>query len=105
VEERIPELEKLTVKKACIGLGYTGIKLSSGHAGLCHTLPHEMSPYCCQVSDKAGKIAGSQAIDIAYMSKSWDVSQSVLGFATLNALSQVFFDTEAASSTFLSDPT
>ncbi len=97
VEERIPELEKLTVEKACIGLGYTGVKLSSGHAGLCHTLSHEMSPYCCQVSDRAGKIAGSQAIDIAYMSKSWDVSQSVLGFATLNALSQVFFGTEAAS--------
>ena len=97
VKERIPELEKLTVEKAFIGLGYTGIKLNSGHAGLCHTLSHEMSPYCCQVSDRAGKIAGSQAIDIAYMSRSWDVSQSVLGFATLNALSQVVFDTEAAS--------
>ncbi len=97
VKEKIPELDRLIVEKACIGLGYTGVKLDSGHAGLCHTLSHEMSPYCCQVSDRAGKIAGSLAIDIAHMAKSWEVSESVLGFAALNALSQVFFETEAAS--------
>ncbi|WP_455278115.1 Rossmann-like domain-containing protein, partial [[Eubacterium] cellulosolvens] len=87
-----PEINRLNIKKACIGLGYTGVTLESGHAGLCHTLSHEMSPYCCQVNKRAGKIAGSGAIDIANMARSWDVNESVLGFATLNALSQKFLD-------------
>lgn len=97
VNQRILQVDRFTVEKACIGLGYTGIKLNSGHAGLSYTLSHEMSPYCCQVSDRAGKIAGSPAIEIASMARSWEISESVLGFATLNALSQVFFDSESAS--------
>lgn len=92
VIKKVPEINRLNIKKACIGLGYTGVTLESGHAGLCHTLSHEMSPYCCQVNKRAGKIAGSGAIDIANMARSWDVNESVLGFATLNALSQKFLD-------------
>jgi len=100
VNEKTPEVNKMIVEKACIGLGYTGVKLNSGHAGLCHTLSHEMSPYCCSISDRAGKIVGSQAMDIACLARSWDVSESVLGFATLNALSQAFFDSEPVSYNF-----
>jgi uncharacterized protein (DUF4213/DUF364 family) len=92
VMKKVPGINGLTIKKACIGLGYTGITLESGHAGLCHTLSHEMPPYCCQVNKRAGKIRGSKVIDIVKMARSWDVNESVLGFATLNALSQKFFD-------------
>jgi uncharacterized protein (DUF4213/DUF364 family) len=92
VLKNVPEINRSIIKKACIGLGYTGVTLESGHAGLCHTLSHEMSPYCCQVNKRAGKIAGSRAIDIANMARSWDVNESVIGFATLNALSQKFLD-------------
>jgi uncharacterized protein (DUF4213/DUF364 family) len=92
VIKKVPGISTLTIKKACIGLGYTGVTLDSGHAGLCHTLSHEMTPYCCQVNKRAGKISGSKAIDIVNMAKSWEVNESVLGFATLNALSQKFFD-------------
>lgn len=97
VTQRISNVERFKVEKVCIGLGYTGIKLNSGHAGLSYTLSHEMSPYCCQVSDRAGKIAGSPALEIASMAKSWEISESVVGFATLNALSQVFFDSASTS--------
>jgi uncharacterized protein (DUF4213/DUF364 family) len=92
VMEKVPGIKELTIKKACIGLGYTGVTLDSGHAGLCHTLSHEMPPYCCQVNKRAGKIGGSKVIDIVNMARSWDVNESVLGFATLNALSQKFLD-------------
>lgn len=92
VMKKVPGINGLTIKKACMGLGYTGVTLESGHAGLCHTLSHEMPPYCCQVNKRAGKIGGSKAIDIANMATSWDVNESVLGFATLNALSQKFLD-------------
>jgi uncharacterized protein (DUF4213/DUF364 family) len=92
VMKKVPGISTLTIKKACIGLGYTGVTLESGHAGLCHTLSHEMAPYCCQVNKRAGKISGSKAIDIVNMARSWEVNESVLGFATLNALSQKFFD-------------
>ena len=51
-----------------------------------------MSPYCCQVSERAGNVAGSPAIEIADMAQSWEISESVLGFAALSALSQIFFD-------------
>lgn len=92
VTENVAGITELTVKKACIGLGYTGVTLDSGHAGLCHTLSHEMPAYCCQVNQRAGKIGGSKAVDIANMARSWDINESILGFATLNALSQKFFD-------------
>ncbi|MEM3003693.1 MAG: DUF364 domain-containing protein [Candidatus Bathyarchaeia archaeon] len=97
VAEKVPGAERFRVEKACIGLGYTGVKLDSGHAGLSYTLSNEMAPYCCQVSDRAGRIAGSSALEVASMARSWEVSESVLGYATLNALSQVYFDSASTS--------
>lgn len=85
----IPDINKITVDKVILGLGYTGVKLSTGHVGICFTFQNEISPRCCQVHTKAGKLAGSMAIELANMARSWDLSESIVGIATVNALSSV----------------
>ena len=88
IYDQMPNLHEIKVSKVCVGLGYTGVKLSTGHVGLCHSLLGEWVPRCCQVVKHAGTLAGSPAIDLANLAKSWDTSESVVGVATLNALSQ-----------------
>jgi len=85
----IPNLDEITVDKVIMGLGYTGVKLSTGHVGICFTFQSEISPSCCQVYKRAGKLAGSKAIEMASMARSWDLSESVMGIATVNALSSI----------------
>ena len=85
----IPNLGEITVDKVILGLGYTGVMLSTGHAGVCFTFQTEISPHCCQVYKRAGKLAGSKAMELASMAKSWDLSESVIGMATVNALSSI----------------
>lgn len=88
LQKRIPNVDEIKVNKVCMGLGYTGVQLSTGHVGLCYTLQSEMSLNCCQISERAGTLAGSSALEIANLAKSWDVSERVVGVAALNALSQ-----------------
>jgi len=92
--ESIPNYREIKISKVCLGLGYTGVKLSTGHVGLCHSLLGEQPLRCCQIVKCAGKLAGSPAIDLAYLAKSWETSESVVGIATLNALSQIVVDNE-----------
>ena len=94
IHEQIPNLREIKVSKACIGLGYAGVKLNTGHVGLCHSLLGELAPRCCQIVKRAGTLAGSPAVDLANLTKSWDTSESVVGVAALNALSQVVLDKE-----------
>ena len=92
--KRIHDISELSAEKVCIGLGYIGIKLNTGHAGLCHTQQSELSPQCCQVNEKAGTFAGSKALELASLAKSWDFIESGIGIATLNALFQIIIERE-----------
>jgi uncharacterized protein (DUF4213/DUF364 family) len=92
LEGTISNLGEVTVEKASIGLGYTGVKLSTGHAGVCHTLSAEMRLQGCAVSDRAGTLAGSQAVELAWLSTSWHLDERIVGIATVNALSQIVFE-------------
>jgi len=85
----IPSANEIMVKEACLGLGFTGVRLSTGHVGLCHSLQSETSLQCCQILKRAGKLAGSSALSLAGLIKSWDVSERVVGAATLNAMCQI----------------
>lgn len=85
----IPCLDEITASRIVMGLGYTGVELSTGDVGVCCTLQNEISPVCCQVHKRAGDLAGSPAMEIANMARSWDLSESVLGVAAINALSSV----------------
>lgn len=94
IHDQIPNLREIKVSKACIGLGFTGVKLSTGHVGVCHSLLGELAPSCCQIVKRAGRLADSPAIDLANLAKSEHTSESVVGVAALNALSQVVLDKE-----------
>lgn len=90
--EEISNFSEIRVEKVCLGLGYTGVKLHTGHAGVCHTLSAEMTFQCCQILEKAGTLAGSRAADLAQLATSWDLGERVVGVATVNALSQIVFE-------------
>lgn len=76
----------------CLGLGYTGVKLRGGQAGVCHSLLSEMAMDCCRILESAGTLAGRPALEFLGMIGSWDLGERVIGIATANALSQIVFE-------------
>jgi len=104
VKTLIPNIDKIMVDQVVLGLGYTGVRLSDGHSGLCYTFQTEIAQATrhCQVSDQAGTMAGTPALKLAEKAKSWEISESVLGFATLNALSQIVIERNPENYTILS---
>jgi uncharacterized protein (DUF4213/DUF364 family) len=94
INDQIPNLREIRVSEVRIGLGYTGVKLDAGHVGVCHSLLRELALDCCQTMRRAGSLADSPAIDLANLAKSWGTIESIVGVATLNALSQVVLDEE-----------
>lgn len=89
LRSKIPDAGSIRVEKLFLGLGFTAVKLSTGHVGLCHSLQTEVSLHCCQVVKRAGTLAGSAALSIAEFIKSWDMGERVIGAATICALSQI----------------
>lgn len=89
IQKRIPRLKDITVDKIVIGPGYTAAHLSTGQAGVCFSFHAEMVAHCCQAHKKAGTLAGTPAIELARMTRSWDLGEAVIGLATLNALSSI----------------
>ena len=91
IEKEIPDLDTLRVSDVRIGLGYTGVKLSTGQVGICHTLLDE--EFCCQKIDRAGTLSGSLALETARLADSWKLGETIVGIATINALSQIAIQT------------
>jgi len=89
-KELEPEVCKVKVENVCVGLIYTGVVLSSGHAGVAYTPVNELST--CPVLPYAGKITNKLALEIAEMSLSPNLVEAALGVATINALSQIAFE-------------
>lgn len=89
LRKKLPNIDDIKVEKVCLGLGYSAVKLDTGHVGLCHTLQTETTFRCCEIVEKAGTLAGSFAIDLAELIRSWDIGKKVVGSATINALSQI----------------
>lgn len=92
--DSIPNLSEIKAVRVCMGWGYTGVKLSTGHVGICHSLLDEQTTHLCRIVKQAGKLAGRSAIELAEMAKSWELSESIVGVATLNALSQLILNNE-----------
>ncbi|MFQ6085581.1 MAG: Rossmann-like domain-containing protein [Candidatus Bathyarchaeia archaeon] len=90
IREKVPNLSEIQVERVCMGLGYAGVQLGTGHVGVCCTL--DIRPECCQVVGQAGTLAGRSAMELAEMARSWDVGESVVGVAALNALSQIVLE-------------
>lgn len=92
--KEIQGIEDMRVERVCLGLGYSGLKLNSGHAGVCNTLLSEAAPECCQMLQDAGTLAERPVTEFLDMIDSWDMIKRVIGVSALNALSQILFEKE-----------
>ena len=95
--EKAVDLDSITVERAVFGLFFSGVKLSTGHGGLCFTPVKEIpEAVCCPSSAKAmpfsGKLRGRGVR--AYLEDifSENILRRTLGIATLNALSTLVWD-------------
>ena len=91
----IPDIDEISVEKVCLGLGYSGVKLKSGQAGVCNSLLSEASLDCCQILKGAGTLSGRNAIEFLEKIDSWDMIERVIGVSTINALSQIVFEADS----------
>jgi uncharacterized protein len=88
-----PRLDAITVERAVIGLFFTGVKLSTGHAGACAT-PIKTIPeaVCCPSSAMAmpfsGKLRGRPARELLREALSGHGIRRAVGIACLNALAE-----------------
>lgn len=86
------ELDGITVERAALGLFFSGVKLSSGEAGVCFTPIKEIpEAVCCPSSGNAmplsGRLSGRSANAYLDDVSSDNALKKTLGIATLNALS------------------
>lgn len=91
------EIEELTVERAVLGLFFSGVKLSSGHGGVCFTPIKEMpEAVCCPSSARAmpssGKLAGRSVRTYLDDIFGGNILKKTLGIAALNALSALCWE-------------
>ena len=91
VEQQL-ELDKITVERAVFGLFFSGVKLSTGHGGLCFTPVNEMpEAVCCPSSARAmplsGRLRGRPVREYLDDIFGENILRRTLGIAALNALS------------------
>lgn len=92
-------LADITVERAVFGLFFSGVKLSTGHGGLCFTPVKEMpEAVCCPSSAKtmplSGKLAGRPVEAYLEDAFSPNILKRALGIATLNALTTLLWELE-----------
>jgi uncharacterized protein (DUF4213/DUF364 family) len=81
----LPRAENATISDVRIGLGYTAVKIDSGHAGVAWT-PSSSAP-CCTHFENAGTLIGSPAKDLlAMLGDEKSALARTVGLATANAL-------------------
>jgi uncharacterized protein (DUF4213/DUF364 family) len=90
-------LENIQVDDLVIGIFLTGVRLSTGHAGVAFTPIGEIpEAVCCPTSaarmPSAGNLEGEPVSDIIKYSLDSNVLKSAIGVATLNALSQLIIE-------------
>lgn len=94
VTEKSPApLQDVWIDDLVIGIFFTGVKLSTGHAGCAFTPIGEIpEAVCCPTTaarmPQAGNLEGRPVSEIVKYSLDPNVLKSAVGVATLNALSQ-----------------
>lgn len=94
IKEKSPSpLNELWIDDLVIGIFFTGVKLSTGHAGCAFTPIGEIpEAVCCPTSaarmPQAGDLEGRSVSEVLNYSTDTNVLKSAIGIATLNALSQ-----------------
>ena len=100
LEEKSPiSLQGVKVDDLVIGIFFTGVKLSAGHAGCAFTPIGEVpEAVCCPTSaarmPQAGDLERRPVSEILNYSLDPNVLKSAIGVATLNALSQLIIETD-----------
>ena len=95
--ETVLDLDGVTVERAAFGLFFSGVKLSTGHGGLCFTLVKEMpEAVCCPSSARAmplsGRLRGRPARACLEDIFCDNILRRTLGIAALNALSMAVWE-------------
>ncbi len=88
IVEKGLDIDYIKAEKIVLGLGYTGVKLSNGEAGVCHSIISETRPDCCDILDNAGHLTDIPVRILLGYINSWDLYKRIIGVATLNALCQ-----------------
>ena len=95
IKEKSPTpLEEIWIDDLVIGIFFTGVKLSTGHAGVAFTPIGEIpEAVCCPTTaarmPQAGDFERSPASEVIKYALDANVLKSAIGVATLNALSQL----------------
>ena len=98
IQEKSPTpLEEIWIDDLVIGIFFTGVKLSTGHAGVAFTPIGEIpEAVCCPTTaarmPQAGNLEGSPVSQILKYALDTNVLKSAIGVATLNALSQLIIE-------------
>lgn len=90
ITQKIAELAQkkaagLTLADVCIGVGYTGVKLSNGAGGTCFTFRNELGLHS-GVMKNAGQLQGMKAASAVEMAMSVNLAEASVGVATINAI-------------------
>lgn len=93
IRDRLDGLDDIVVERAVVGLFFTGVKLSTGHAGSAATPIKEIpEAVCCPSSAMAmpfpGKLKGRKAAALMEEAAEATGVRRALGIAVLNALGQ-----------------
>lgn len=81
----LPHAEHLTISDVRIGLGYTAVKIESGHGGVAWT-PNSSAP-CCTHFESAGTLVGRPVKELLIMlGDEVSALARAVGLATANAL-------------------
>jgi len=99
VEKSPAPLEEVWIEDLVVGVFFTGVKLSTGHAGVAFTPIGELpEAVCCPTTaarmPQAGNFEGSPVSEIIKYSLDTNVLKSAIGVATLNALSHLIFESD-----------
>ena len=98
LRERSPiSFDDTRIADIVIGIFFTGVKLSSGHAGVAFTPAADIpEAVCCPTSaarmPQAGKLEGKSVNEIIDYALDPNVLKSAIGVATLNAVSHAILD-------------
>lgn len=85
VEEAEKRAGNLILEDVCIGVGYTGVRLSDGYGGVSYTFRDYLGP-SCGVIRRPGTLKGTTAKEaVAWMLRE-NLAEASVGAATVNAL-------------------
>ena len=99
IEKSRGRLGEISVEDLVMGIFFTGVKISTGHAGVAFTPIGEVpEAVCCPASAArmlaAGRLENTPVLEILSYALDQNVLKSAIGVATLNALSQSILESE-----------